>query len=64
MEFIDGKTVYDHLSPTKPYQEDRALQEILQTAYALEHAHARGFIHRDVKPKNVMITHDGELLHR
>ena len=61
MEFIDGDTVYDHVSGGRPYAESEALRIILQTAYALEHAHARGFIHRDVKPKNIMITKDGEV---
>lgn len=61
MEYIDGQTVYDHLSGTKPYDEPRALAVILQTAYALEHAHARGFIHRDVKPKNIMISKENEV---
>ncbi|MFQ5489452.1 MAG: serine/threonine protein kinase [Phycisphaerae bacterium] len=61
MEYIDGKTVYDTLSGGKPFDEATALRLVLQTAYALEHAHARGFIHRDVKPKNVMITHSGEV---
>ena len=61
MEYIDGKTVYDEVSSGKSYEEAQALKIILQVAYALEHAHARGFIHRDVKPKNVMITRDGDV---
>ena len=61
MEYIDGRTVYDEVSNGKPYEEGQALRVILQVAYALEHAHARGFIHRDVKPKNVMITKDEDV---
>jgi serine/threonine-protein kinase len=61
MEYVRGETVYDNVSSGKPYSEAEALRIILQTAYALEHAHARGFIHRDVKPKNVMITKDGDV---
>ena len=56
MEFVDGRTVYDHLANGKPCTEKEAIEIVLQVAKALEHAHARGFIHRDVKPKNVMIT--------
>lgn len=60
MEFIDGQTVYDMLTDGRPMREADALRIVLQVARALEHAHARGFIHRDVKPKNVMITKGGD----
>lgn len=59
MEYIDGQTVYDLLTDGKQVAEADALRIVLQTARALEHAHARGFIHRDVKPKNIMITKEG-----
>lgn len=59
MEFVDGITVYDELVKSRVYEEKRALDVITQVGMALEHAHARGFIHRDVKPKNIMITKDG-----
>lgn len=59
MELVDGKTVYDDLAATKVYSEKDALKIILQIARALEHAAERGFVHRDVKPKNIMLTHDG-----
>lgn len=59
MEFVDGKTVYDELAKKGRYSEPEALDIIIQMARALEHAHARGFIHRDVKPKNIMLTKEG-----
>ena len=59
MEYVKGNTVYDQVSSGTPYEESEALRITLQTAYAMEHAHDRGFIHRDVKPKNIMITKDG-----
>ncbi len=59
MEYIDGKTVWDDLRDNKVYEEALAIDVIIQTARALEHAHERGFIHRDVKPKNIMITKQG-----
>lgn len=58
MEYIDGCTVYDKIADGKPLSEEEAVRITLGTARALEHAHARGFIHRDVKPKNIMITKD------
>jgi len=59
MEHVEGHTVFDHITQNGHYDETRALKVMLQVAKALEHAHHQGFIHRDVKPKNIMITPDG-----
>jgi serine/threonine-protein kinase len=59
MEYVEGHTLYDELAGGKVFSEAEALRVILQIARALEHAHAQGFIHRDVKPKNIMMTKDG-----
>ncbi len=59
MEYVDGRTVYDDIVKHKRYPEPEALDIIIQIAEALEHAHGKGLIHRDVKPKNVMITREG-----
>ncbi len=59
MEFVEGKTVYDDLQKIRRYKEQDALRLMLQIARALDHAHKAGFMHRDVKPKNIMITPDG-----
>jgi eukaryotic-like serine/threonine-protein kinase len=59
MEFVEGKTVYDDLAKGQAYSETEALDIVIQIAEALQHAHERGLIHRDVKPKNVMITKSG-----
>ncbi len=56
MEFVEGCTVYDELAEGKVYSEHEAIEIIRQMAEALLHAHERGFIHRDVKPKNIMLT--------
>jgi serine/threonine-protein kinase len=61
MEYIDGSTVYDLITESKPLEEKEAVRIVLGVARALEHAHARGFIHRDVKPKNVMLTKESEV---
>ena len=58
MEFVEGNTVYDELSGDKIYAESEAIAIIRQVAEALKHAHDRGIIHRDVKPKNIMMTPD------
>ena len=59
MEYVEGKTLYEDLSKGKVFPEDETLDIIIQVAHALAHAHARGLIHRDVKPKNIMINPAG-----
>ena len=59
MEYVEGKTLYDDLAAGKIFSEQEALDIVIQVAEALAHAHERGLIHRDVKPKNIMITPEG-----
>ncbi len=59
MEYVEGHTLWDELHAGKILSETNAIGIILQIARALAHAHERGLIHRDVKPKNIMITDDG-----
>jgi len=59
MEYVEGHTVHEHLVKEGPYSEDGALSIAIQVAKALNHAHKAGLIHRDVKPKNILITKDG-----
>ncbi len=59
MEYVDGKTVHDRILKQKRFAEKEAIEVIKQVAKALQHAHNRGFVHRDIKPKNIMITKRG-----
>src|SRR5436190_15566931 len=64
MEYIEGKTLYDIMQPApvgegRAFTEEEALDVIIQIADALAHAHQRGLIHRDVKPKNILQTPQG-----
>jgi serine/threonine protein kinase len=59
MEYVEGKTLYEDMSKGKIFSEAEAIEIITQVAKALAHAHTRGLIHRDVKPKNIMINTTG-----
>ena len=64
MEYIEGKTLYDMMQPppvgdNHSFSEDEALDITAQICDALAHAHERGLIHRDVKPKNIILTPEG-----
>jgi serine/threonine-protein kinase len=59
MEYVEGKTIADDLVAGKIFSESEALEIIIEVAKALAHAHACNLIHRDVKPKNIMISTTG-----
>ncbi len=59
MEYVDGRTVHEDIVEHKRFDEKHAIEIVIQVAEALEHAHGQGLIHRDVKPKNIMIAKEG-----
>ncbi len=59
MEYVEGKTLSDDLTAGHVFEEREGIEIIIQVAHALAHAHAVGLIHRDVKPKNIMINKAG-----
>jgi serine/threonine-protein kinase len=59
MEYVEGKTIKEDLEAGKVFAEREAIEIVVQIAQALEHAHRRGLIHRDVKPANIILTAEG-----
>jgi serine/threonine protein kinase len=59
MEYVEGKTIADDLVAGRIFGEQEAIDIIIQVCHALAHAHAHGLVHRDVKPKNIMINKQG-----
>jgi serine/threonine-protein kinase len=58
-EFIRGRTLRDFAEGNPFHPPELAAACLLPIAEALEHAHAAGVVHRDVKPENVMVREDG-----
>ena len=61
MELIDGITLKEYLKRRGSLTWKEVTFFSLQIAKALEHAHSRNIIHRDIKPQNIMLLRDGTL---
>jgi serine/threonine protein kinase len=57
-EFIDGQTLKQHIGQVR-MKLPEILEASIQTAGALQAAHAAGIVHRDIKPENIMLRPDG-----
>ncbi len=60
MEFVDGVNLKQYLAQKGALQPDEAVEITCQICSVLQMAHAQGFIHRDIKPQNIMIARDGQ----
>jgi serine/threonine-protein kinase len=60
MEYVPGGTLKDRILKAGSMQAAEAVRLASQVADALGVAHARGIVHRDVKPQNVLLTADGD----
>lgn len=61
MEYINGITLKDYIERQHDIKWKEAVHFIGQILAALQHAHEKGIIHRDVKPQNIMLLQDGTI---
>ena len=61
MEYLDGITLKEYLNYKGRLQWKEACYYICQILLALEHAHSKGVIHRDIKPQNIILLKNGEI---
>ena len=61
MELIDGITLKQYMEKKGVLNWKETLHFAMQIAKALEHAHGRGIVHRDIKPHNVMVLKNGSV---
>ncbi len=61
MELIDGITLKQYMEKKGVLNWKETLHFAIQIGKALEHAHSRGIVHRDIKPHNVMVLKNGSV---
>ncbi len=61
MEYVAGDTLWSLIRKQGVLPETKALDLVRQVARGLRHAHQQGFVHRDIKPKNLLVTEEGSV---
>jgi serine/threonine protein kinase len=61
MELVNGSSVQDIIDKERRIAERRALEILVEVAQALEYMHQQGYVHKDIKPGNIMISSDGHV---
>jgi serine/threonine-protein kinase len=59
MELVEGGSLVDWLERNGPMPPRMAVQVLVEVAQALQFAHDKGVVHRDIKPHNIMVDRDG-----
>ena len=61
MEYIDGITLKEYIEQQHVLKWKEAVHFTVQILRALQHAHDKGIVHRDIKPQNIMLLEDGTI---
>ena len=61
MEYVQGREVRDYLKDRQPLPLANAVAVTVQVLHALNHAHASGVVHRDIKPGNIILLPDSQV---
>ena len=61
MEYIDGITLKEYIEEEKVLTWKDTIHFVIQILRALQHAHDKGIVHRDIKPQNIMMFTDGTI---
>lgn len=61
MEYIDGITLKEYIENEQVLTWKDSVHFVIQILRALQHAHDRGIVHRDIKPQNIMLFTDGTI---
>ncbi len=61
MEHVDGITLKEYIEQQKVLRWKEAVHFTVQILRALQHAHDKGIVHRDIKPQNIMLLEDGTI---
>ena len=62
MKYIEGEILRSYMDRMGPLPFEKAVDILAQILTALDHAHRKGIVHRDIKPQNVMILKSGKVI--
>lgn len=62
MEFVDGMTLKEYIQSYHPIDIEKTIDIMKQLTSAVAHAHQNHIVHRDIKPQNILIDHNGHVM--